>query len=79
MKIINDERKVSLVENKLDLDRRKVDLARETAGKIADKLHSWIGGYTTTTTERAAARLLGIDGVDKGGVPLANVMVDRLQ
>ena len=67
------------MENKLDLDRKKVDLARETAGQIAEKLHSWIGSYTTTTTERAAARLLGIDGVDKGGVPLANVMIDRLQ
>jgi beta-lysine 5,6-aminomutase alpha subunit len=70
---------VSLVENKLDLDRLKVDLARETAGRIAGKLHSWIGDYTTTTTERAAARLLGIDGVDQGEVPLANVMVDKLQ
>lgn len=69
---------MSLVNNKLDLDQRKVDLARGTAGKIADQLHSWIGDYTTTTTERAAARLLGIDGVDGGGVPLANIMVDKL-
>lgn len=67
------------MENKLDLDRKKVDLARETAGKIADKLHSWIGSYTTTTTERAAARLLGIDGVDKAGVPLPNLLIDKLQ
>ncbi len=66
------------MENKLDLDQTKVDLARETAGKIADNLHSWIGDYTTTTTERAAARLLGIDGVDKGDIPLSNVMVDKL-
>ncbi len=65
--------------NKLDLDQVKVKLARDTAGKIADRLHSWIGSYTTTTTERAAARLLGIDGVDKGDIPLANVMVDKLQ
>ena len=66
------------MDNKLDLDLVKVDLARETAGKIADRLHSWIGDYTTTTTERAAARLLGIDGVDEGGVPLANIMADKL-
>ena len=66
------------MDNKLDLDLVKIDLARETAGKIADRLHSWIGDYTTTTTERAAARLLGIDGVDEGGVPLANIMVDKL-
>lgn len=68
-----------MVQYKLDLDSRKVDLARETAIKIAKRLHSWIGSYTTTTTERAAARLLGIDGVDKGGVPLVNVMVDKLE
>lgn len=67
------------MEMKLNLDNAKIALARETAGKIADQLHSWIGDYTTTTTERAAARLLGIDGVDKGGVPLANVVVDKLQ
>jgi len=63
----------------LDLDQSKVVLARETAGKIADHLHKWIGDYTTTTTERAAARLLGIDGVDQGDVPLANVMVEKLE
>jgi beta-lysine 5,6-aminomutase alpha subunit len=70
---------VNPVKNKLDLDQKKVDLARETAGRIADKLHSWIGDYTTTTTERAAARLLGIDGIDRAEIPLANVMVDKLQ
>ena len=63
----------------MNLDQTKVNLARETAGKIADRLHSWIGDYTTTTTERAAARLLGIDGVDQAGVPLANVMVEKLE
>lgn len=65
--------------NKLDLDLSKVDLSRKMAGKIADRLHAWIGDYTTTTTERAAARLLGIDGVDAAGVPLANMMVEKLQ
>lgn len=63
----------------MNLEQKKIDLARNTAAKIADHLHSWIGNYTTTTTERAAARLLGIDDVDKGDVPLANVMVDKLQ
>jgi beta-lysine 5,6-aminomutase alpha subunit len=70
---------MKVVQSKLDLDHRKVDLARETAAIIASGLHSWIGNYTTTTIERAAARLLGIDGVDKGGVPLANVMVEKLE
>ncbi len=66
------------VDNKLNLDPGKVKLAREKAGKIADRLHAWIGDYTTTTTERAAARLMGIDGADESGVPMANVMVDEL-
>lgn len=66
------------MEYKLDLDHGKVDLARETAGRIADSLHSWIGDYTTTTIERASARLLGVDGVDQAGVPLPNIMVDQL-
>ncbi len=66
------------MEHKLNLDQQKVDLARATAAKIAERLHSWIGDYTTTTTERAAARLLGIDGVDHEDVPLPNVMVDKL-
>ncbi len=67
------------MEQKLELDHKKVELARETAGNIADQLHSWISDYTTTTIERAAARLLGIDGVDDAGVPLANIMVEKLQ
>lgn len=67
------------MENKLNLDHNIVEIARETAGKIADRLHSWIGDYTTTTTERAAARLLGIDGVDKGDVPLPNVIIEKLE
>ena len=62
---------------KLELDQKVIDLSREKAAKIADSLHSWIGDYTTTTIERSAARLLGIDGVDQAGVPLPNVIVDR--
>ncbi|MFO7951505.1 MAG: lysine 5,6-aminomutase subunit alpha [Bacillota bacterium] len=67
------------MEKKLVFDQKKVDLARDTAGKIAGQLHSWISDYTTTTIERASARLLGIDGVDEAGVPLANVMEEKLQ
>ncbi|HSW35349.1 MAG TPA: lysine 5,6-aminomutase subunit alpha [Candidatus Limnocylindrales bacterium] len=64
---------------KLDLDRSRVDHARETASDIADRLHAWIGSYTTTTIERAVARLFGIDGVDAEGVPLPNVLIQKLQ
>ena len=67
------------MESKLNLDRSKIDRARRAAGSIADQLHTWINGYTTTTIERAAARLLGVDGVDGAGVPLPNVLVEKLQ
>lgn len=66
------------MDSKLNLDRKTVDGARETAARIADELHGWINRYTTTTIERAVARLLGVDGVDAAGVPLPNVLVDRL-
>lgn len=66
------------MDSKLNLDRKTIDGARETAARIADDLHTWIGRYTTTTIERAVARLLGVDGVDAAGVPLPNVLVDRL-
>jgi beta-lysine 5,6-aminomutase alpha subunit len=67
------------VESKLNLDRSRVDEARHYAAGIADQLHSWINSYTTTTIERAVARLYGIDGVDATGVPLPNVLVEKLQ
>lgn len=66
------------MDNKLNLDRATIDGARATASRIADQLHGWINLYTTTTIERAVARLLGVDGVDAAGVPLPNVLVDRL-
>ena len=64
--------------NCLSLIHISIDGARETAARIADQLHTWINRYTTTTIERAVARLLGVDGVDAAGVPLPNVLVDRL-
>ena len=67
------------MESKLNLDRSRVDEARHYAAGIADQLHSWINSYTTTTIERAVARLYGIDGVDATGVPLPNVLVEKLQ
>ncbi|NLA27738.1 MAG: D-lysine 5,6-aminomutase subunit alpha [Firmicutes bacterium] len=67
------------MEGKLNLDGATIDGARETAARIARDLHTWISRYTTTTIERAVARLLGVDGVDGAGIPLPNVLVERLQ
>jgi beta-lysine 5,6-aminomutase alpha subunit len=63
---------------KLQLDQAKIDGARQAAESIADQLHNWINDYTTTTIERTVARLLGVDGVDPSGVPLPNVLVEKL-
>ncbi len=64
---------------KLELDDARIDQARKSAGKIADQLHAWIGDYSTTTIERAVARLLGIGGVDDSGVPIPNLLIDKVQ
>ena len=61
---------------KLDLDISKIDGCRECASQIANQIMQHVRGVTTTTCERAVLRLLGVDGVDRAGVPLPNVVVD---
>ncbi len=61
---------------KLDLDMSKIDRCRECASDIADQIMEHVHNVTTTTCERAVLRLLGVDGVDRAGVPLPNVVVD---
>ena len=61
---------------KLDLDISKIDKCRECASDIADRIMEQVRNVTTTTCERAVLRLLGVDGVDRAGVPLPNVVVD---
>lgn len=65
--------------SKLGLDFKKVERARELAKNIALDVQSFVEGYTTVSVERTICRLLGIDGVDKDGVPLPNVVVDHLK
>ena len=62
----------------LRLDWIKIGKAREAADSIAGRVTEELSSYTTVTVERAVCRLLGIDGVDRQGVPLANVVVDDL-
>lgn len=63
---------------KLIIDQIKVDKCRQEARKIADGLQVDIEQNTTTAVERTVARLLGIDGVDEGGIPLPNVVVEQV-
>lgn len=65
--------------SKIGLDSVKVEKARKYAFNIAQEVNSFVIDYTTTAVERTLCRLTGIDGVDKEGVPLPNVVVDHLR
>ena len=64
--------------NKLNLDKEQIALARKYARSVAEDTQNFIDRYTTVATERAVCRLLGIDGTDAAGVPLANVVVNHM-
>lgn len=63
---------------KLNLDQSKISKGRNLAGEIAKQVQSHIDAHTTVAVERAVLRLLGVDGVDAAGIPLANVVVEEL-
>lgn len=65
--------------NKLNLDPKLIDSSRDAAKKIADEVQNFIDKHTTTSIERTIARLLGVDGIDKIGKPLPNVLVDNVK
>ena len=67
------------MESKLNLDFKLVEEARAHASRVADDTQRFIDGCTTVAVERTICRLLGIDGVDSGDVPLPNVVVEHLQ
>jgi beta-lysine 5,6-aminomutase alpha subunit len=53
--------------------------ARTLAHEITTPVLDFIQRHTTVSIERTVLRLLGLSGAGAGGVPLANLMVDRLQ
>ncbi len=61
---------------KLDVDKEKVERCRKASSKIADGIQGYIDKNTTTSVERTVLRLLGVDGVDEQDIPLPNVVVD---
>ncbi len=56
----------------------RIARARELAWKITASTFELIERHTTVSTERTVLRLFGISGAGPQGVPLANLMVDRL-
>jgi beta-lysine 5,6-aminomutase alpha subunit len=64
--------------SKLDLDPGVVGACREAASHIAADVRARIDDKTTVAVERTVLRLLGLEGADADGVPLANGVVDHI-
>lgn len=62
----------------LPIDERKVQLGREFASKIAAEVQQFIDAHTTVGVERTVCRALGVQGVDEQGIPLANLVVEKV-
>lgn len=73
------EKKENIRYDKLELNKSHITKAREMAKKTALEVQTFIDQHTTTTIERTICRLFGIDGVDEFGIPLPNVVVDKLR
>ncbi|WP_231877782.1 lysine 5,6-aminomutase subunit alpha [Ferroacidibacillus organovorans] len=63
---------------KMLLAEGKIEEARAEASRIADDVTRYIRKRSTVAVERTVLRLLGVDGVDEEGVPVANLMVDQV-
>jgi beta-lysine 5,6-aminomutase alpha subunit len=60
------------------VDARTVAECRRIAGAIADDVQGYINRHTSVGVERTMVRAYGVEGVDDQGVPLVNVLVERL-
>ena len=59
-------------------DYSVVDECRRDAMVIAKSIQTFIDKSSTSSVERTTLRFMDIDGVDEGGVPLVNILVDKL-
>jgi beta-lysine 5,6-aminomutase alpha subunit len=66
------------VRTTLHLDHSLVEECHVAAQDVADDVLRRVAGKTTTSIERTVLRLLGVNGADADGVPLANRVVDDL-
>ena len=64
--------------HKLGLDQALIARCRRDAEVIAQGVQRHIDERTTLSVERSVLRLAGVDGVDKFGVPLPNLMVEEV-
>lgn len=63
----------------ISIDAHLVNEARQRASGIVERVMVYIREHTTVSIERAALRLLGVDGVDSEDVPWPNRAVDAVQ
>lgn len=63
----------------LGLEFKKIEKARKLSDGITANVQKYINLHTTATIERATLRLLGADGADKNGVPVPNIIVDKMK
>src|ERR1700761_6123201 len=63
----------------LYLDEAQVARCRELAGAVFEGVFDFISRHSTVSIERTVLRLFGIAGAGARGVPLCNLMVDRMR
>src|SRR5262249_46223549 len=63
---------------KLDLDPKRVRLARQLARRAGKPVVDLARSHTTVSVERAVLRLAGITGADPDGIPWVNRLVDAV-
>jgi len=62
----------------LRIDPGVTDDARSLARAIVEPIHAFIALHSTASVERSVLRLLGVDGVGPGDVPLPNLVLESL-
>ncbi|MCL1892744.1 MAG: lysine 5,6-aminomutase subunit alpha [Holophagaceae bacterium] len=67
------------MQKKLGLPESQIAKARDLAVQITKPVINFIDAHTTTAVERAALRLVGVDGADSNGVPVSNIIIDQLR
>ena len=61
------------------IEDAQIARARKLAEDITEPIFELIRRHTTVSIERTVLRFFGIADAGPGGVPLANLMVDRLK
>ena len=63
--------------SKLNLDRDKIQISRELAKRIAERVYRDVASVTTDSIERATLRLLGVEDAYEG-TPVVNLVVESI-